>query len=140
MCRAWVRTVSVTGDRQAVWQPPPPPAYHLLSSIAQLIQLHRAGQVTQQPNHPRGEVGVDSSLDSERQSPPEAPNPRRELTGRPDGPGLGVREAMGPGEMGEGSRGIGPKPQGLNITLQTTPGSHSTPRPFKRQSCSGEIL
>lgn len=48
----------------------PFPHTHLPStfcSIAQFTQLHRAGQVTQQPNHPKGEVGVGSSLDSDRQ-------------------------------------------------------------------------
>lgn len=64
---------SVTGGREAVWQPPSPPASHLLYSIAQFIQLHRAGRVTQQPSRSKGEVGVDSSLDSDRQSPPETP-------------------------------------------------------------------
>lgn len=70
-----VCTIFRAGDREVVGQPPgtaPPP--HLLCSIAQFIQLLRAGQVTQQPNHPQGDVGVDSALDSDRQSPPEAPN------------------------------------------------------------------
>lgn len=47
----------------------PLPHLHLpstSSSIAQLLQLHRAGQVTQQPNHPKGERGAGSSLDSGR--------------------------------------------------------------------------
>lgn len=71
-----VCTIFRAGDREVVGQPPgtapPTPPNHLLCSIAQFIQLLRAGQVTQQPNHPQGDVGVDSALD--RQSPPEAPN------------------------------------------------------------------
>lgn len=95
MCQAQVCAIFRDGDREAVWQPPPPPAYHLLYSIAQFIQLHRAGQVTQQPSHPKGEVGADSSLDSDRQSLPEAPNPSQELIGWPEDPGLGGRGSDG---------------------------------------------
>lgn len=38
--------------------------------------------MTQQPNHPKGEVGVDSSLKSDGQPPPEAPI---QAEGRQDG-------------------------------------------------------
>lgn len=124
----WSAPSSVTGTEKLRGSLPLPLAHHLLCSIAQFIQLHRAGQVTQQPNHPKGEAGVDSSLDSDGQSPPGAPN---QAESRPDGQrtqGTGWG-SVGPGEMREGSREITPEPQGLNVTFKTTPGSHSTPRP-----------
>lgn len=86
----WSAPSSVTGTEKLRGSPPLPLAHHLLCSIAQFIQLHRAGQVTQQPNHPKGEAGVDSSLDSDGQSPPGAPNPSGEQTGWPEDPGHGL--------------------------------------------------
>lgn len=58
------------GQRSCVAAAPSPTCLPPPLSIAQYIQLHRAGQVTQQPSHPKGEVGVRSSLDNDRQSLP----------------------------------------------------------------------
>ena len=98
--------VAPDGDRAAVGQPPPPPAYRLLYSIAQFIRLHRAGQVTQQPNHPKGEVGVGSSLDSELGSPPEAPIPRWVRKGGP----RAEAGLLGPGGVGKATEKSHPEP------------------------------
>lgn len=65
----WSQVYTICRERTGRLCGSPLPHLHLpstSSSIAQFLQLHRAGQVTQQLNHSKGERGVGSSLDSDR--------------------------------------------------------------------------